>query len=305
MDIIATPTNSVRDAGKPTPTPTPVQGPPSPSGPPVSGDFLYHPYPVEGGSATVEVPPAASPDPSPSVSGPDFATNVAVTSTLTGRIYTTDTAGVGHGIPLRMIRKLTRNIDPTDPAYGDMAGGSGVPHTSELLPIPAWSQLIDDYPNKSEHPARDMYATTDCGSQCSAMSIYSARGVELPEGIIRDYISDCVGGLDQGLTTAQDLVAYMRSPHVNFRNARWVQQPWPQVQRTLQEELAARRLVLILGHWYVGTLHWEVARWYDVYKGLKTNNPWDGGLDYVTWQDYANRINTGILVLTGEEAHYG
>lgn len=242
--------------------------------------------------ATEPATPAPEPEPQPQDDAPAYAVNVA-RATLG---YTSDVAT--HGIRRGQLRLLTRNV-------GDMAGGGALAKHVDDLPIPVWCQLINDYPNHAEHPQRDVDATTDCGSQCCAMAIYSARGVELPEGIVRDYISDCVGGLSQGLTTADDLVAYLRSPHVNMPGARAVQQPWPQVRDTIQEELTAHRLVLILGAWYAGTLHWELARGYDTLAGLRTNDPWAGRIYGTTWQDYANRINTGILVLTGETAHHG
>lgn len=211
-------------------------------------------------------------------------------------------SGARHGIPLGAVRRLVPNVSPENLA---MAGGSGLAaHVNRLL-VPAWCQLINDWPNKAEHPQRDMYATTDCGSQATAMAVYSATGVELPEGLIRDYISDCVGPLTQGLTTASDLVAYLKSPHCNFTNARAVDEPWPQVQRTIMTEIAAGRPVLILGNWYVGTLHWEVGTDYDALQGLGTNDPWDGRHKGITWQDYANRVNTGVVVLPGEVARHG
>lgn len=222
---------------------------------------------------------------------------VTVQDVGSGYGYQTGDPSIKHGIHKGSMRMLT--------ATADLAGGNATPSHVNALPIPAWCQLIDDYPNKTENSYRDRYATTDCGSQASAMAIYSARGIEIPEGIVRDYISDCVGGLNQGLTTADDLVRYLRSPHVNFRNARAVTQPWPQVQHTIQDELAAKRPVLILGHWYVGTLHWEVARSYDALQGLGTNDPWDGKFKGITWQAYASRVNTGVLVLVGERAIYG
>jgi len=213
-----------------------------------------------------------------------------------------DTAGVPHTTPppapaggtAQQKLQVAREQHPAAPHTAP------APATAVNLPVPAWSQRVQDGPDDT---GRDLFATTDCGEQAVCMVTYSAHRIEIDEGLVRGFISQHYTDMQDGRTTADMLVWYLSSRHNNCPHAHVVTGDGPLVVETIKRELLDGCPVLVLGGWYQGTLHWEVARGYDQ-QHVITCDPWDGQSKATTWTDYLSRVDHGTLVVTRALARY-
>lgn len=182
-------------------------------------------------------------------------------------------------------------------AAGAIAGAGAVMANHTDLPAPQFGQNINDNPGG----VIDQAHASDCGEQSCAMVLYSTRGVEVPEEVIRAYIQGSPNS-GYGNTTAAQLARYLSGPHCHL-NAESDPRPYPHARDTIEAEISQGHLVLALGEWISpGYGHWMVFRGYDTNQA-RYNDPWFGNERGKSWADF-ERQYWGQLVLIHEEARY-
>ncbi len=182
-------------------------------------------------------------------------------------------------------------------AAGVIAGAGAVMANHPDLPAPQFGQNVNDNPGGYIDQAH----ASDCGEQCCAMVLYSTRGVEVPEEVIRAYIQGSPNSA-YGNTNAGQLARYLSGPHCHL-NAESDPRPYPHARDTIEAEISQGHLVIALGEWISpGYGHWMVFRGYAA-NGVRYNDPWFGNERGKSWSDFEGQY-WGQLVLIHEPARY-
>jgi Papain-like cysteine protease AvrRpt2 len=144
----------------------------------------------------------------------------------------------------------------------NQASGAG----SRLISARPMNQLDDVLPDGQQDP----YATTDCGEETTAMTVFACGGPNLPAGAYRQLL----GGPNRvGTSSADDIVFLLKLFKIPAHkrlcpsDVAWIE--W-------QHSMKAGFLVIALG-WFVtdGFPHWVLIRGIDQ-NVVTFNDPWGG-----------------------------